>query len=48
MSARLGSLAFPRVDVPVVAQFWLTPVGVFDESDDPRVGTGMIALPRLG
>ena len=37
----------PRVEEPVLARCWLAPIGAFDESDDPRAGTGMIALPRF-
>jgi hypothetical protein len=34
------------VKEPVLARFWLAPVGAFDESDDARVWTGVIGLPR--
>jgi hypothetical protein len=44
---QLDSSAFPQVEEPVLAGFWLAATGVFDESDDPRAGTGVIGLPRL-
>ena len=43
----IGSDAcFPRVEEPVLAQFSLAPTGAFNESDDPRAGTGVIGSPR--
>ena len=30
----------------MLARFRLAPIGAFNESDDPPVGTGVIALPR--
>jgi hypothetical protein len=35
------------VEDPVLARFWLAPIGAFDESDDPRAGISVIALPRF-
>jgi hypothetical protein len=45
VSGRLPSI--PRVEEPVLARFRLAPIGAFDESDDPRAGTGVIGLPRV-
>ena len=32
----------------MLARFSLAPIGAFDETDDARAGTGVIALPRQG